>query len=39
MFVVVMLLSNDLALTEQITQTAIIVGIFVPFSFLLDGVL
>ncbi|MGH3134140.1 MAG: hypothetical protein ACRDNY_10460 [Gaiellaceae bacterium] len=39
MFVTVMLLSNDLTLAEQITQTAFIVAIFVPFSYLLDGVL
>ena len=39
MFVTVMLLSNDLTIAEQITQTAFIVGIFVPFSYLLDGVL
>ncbi len=39
MFVVIMLLSNDLTLVEQITQTALIVGIFVPFSYLLDGLL
>ncbi len=34
----VMLLSNDLTLAEQITQTALIVAIFVPFSYLLDGI-
>lgn len=34
----VMLLSNDLTLAQQISQTAIIVAIFIPFSFLLDGV-
>jgi hypothetical protein len=39
MFIVVYLLSNDLTLVEQLTQTAIIVGIFVPFSYLLDGVM
>lgn len=39
MFVVVMLLSNDLPLTDQLIQTALIVGIFIPFSYLLDGVL
>ena len=39
MFVVVMLLGNDLSLAQQITQAAFIVGIFVPFSYLLDGLL
>ena len=39
MFVTVMLLSSDLTIAEQVTQTAFIVGIFVPFSYLLDGVL
>jgi hypothetical protein len=39
MLVVVMLLSNDLTLAEQITQASIIVGIFIPFSYLLDGML
>jgi hypothetical protein len=39
MFVVVMLLSNDLALSDQIIQTALIVAIFIPFSYLLDGLL
>jgi len=39
MFVVVMLLSNDLQLSDQIIQTALIVGVFIPFSYLLDGVL
>jgi hypothetical protein len=39
MFVVVYLLSNDLALSDQLIQTALIVGIFIPFSYLLDGVL
>ena len=34
----VMLLSNDLTLAQQLSQTAIIVAIFIPFSFLLDGV-
>jgi glycopeptide antibiotics resistance protein len=33
-----MLLSSDLTLTTQITQTAFIVAIFVPFSYVLDGV-
>ena len=39
MFVTVMLLSSDLTLVEQITQTAFIVAIFVPFSYFLDGVM
>ena len=39
MFVVVMLLGNDLSLAQQITQAAFIVGIFIPFSYLLDGLL
>ena len=39
MLVVVMLLSNDLTLAEQVTQASIIVGIFIPFSYLLDGML
>ena len=34
----VMLLSNNLTLGQQITQTALIVAIFIPFSYLLDGV-
>jgi len=34
----VMVLSNDLTLAQQITQTALIVAIFVPFSYLLDGI-
>jgi hypothetical protein len=38
MFVTVSLLSSDLSLTQQITQTAIIVAIFIPFSYVLDGV-
>jgi len=39
MFVVVMLLSDDLPLTDQLIQTALIVGVFIPFSYLLDGLL
>lgn len=38
MLVTVMLLSNNITRTQQITQTALIVAIFVPFSYLLDGV-
>ena len=37
MLATVMLLSNDQTLGEQITQTLLIVAIFVPFSYLLDG--
>ena len=37
MLATVMVLSNDLTLAEQITQTALIVAIFIPFSYLLDG--
>jgi hypothetical protein len=38
MFVTVMLLSADMPLAQQIVQTALIVGIFLPFSYFLDGV-
>jgi hypothetical protein len=38
MFATVLLLSSDITTTQQITQTALIVGIFVPFSYLLDGI-
>ncbi|HWQ24591.1 MAG TPA: hypothetical protein VNK94_10845 [Gaiellaceae bacterium] len=38
MLVTVMLLSSDLTLAQQITQTLLIVAIFVPFSYFLDGV-
>jgi hypothetical protein len=38
MFVTVMLLSGDLTLVEQLFQTAVIVAIFLPFSYFLDGV-
>ena len=34
----VMLLANNLTLTQQVSQTALIVAIFVPFSYVLDGV-
>jgi hypothetical protein len=37
MFVTVMLLSGDLTLAQQLVQTAIIVSIFLPFSYFLDG--
>ena len=37
MFVVVYVLSGDLTPAQQITQTALIVAIFIPFSFLLDS--
>jgi hypothetical protein len=39
MFVVVMLLSADLPLRDQVLQTAFIVAIFVPFSYFFDGIL
>jgi hypothetical protein len=38
MLVTVTLLSNDQTLSQQITQTVLIVAIFIPFSFFLDGV-
>jgi hypothetical protein len=38
MFVTVMLLSSDQTLAEQLIQTALIVAIFLPFSYFLDGV-
>jgi hypothetical protein len=38
MLVTVMLLSSDLTLAQQVTQTLLIVAIFVPFSYFLDGV-
>ena len=34
----VMLLSSNLTLGAQVTQTAFIVAIFIPFSYFLDGV-
>jgi hypothetical protein len=38
MLVTVMLLSSNLTLGAQIAQTAVIVAIFIPFSYFLDGV-
>jgi hypothetical protein len=38
MFLTVTLLSSQLSLAQRITQTLIIVGIFIPFSYFLDGV-
>lgn len=38
MLATVILLSNDLTLQQQITQAALIVAIFIPFSYLLDGI-
>jgi hypothetical protein len=38
MLATVMLLSKDQTLANQITQTVIIVAIFIPFSYLLDTV-
>jgi hypothetical protein len=37
MFVTVMLLSGDLTVAQQLVQTAVIVAIFLPFSYFLDG--
>lgn len=37
MFITVTLLSGSLTLTQQIANTALIVGIFIPFSYFLDG--
>ncbi len=37
MFITVMLLSSGLTLAQQLTQTALIVAIFIPFSYFLDG--
>ena len=34
----VMLLSKDASMAQKISQTALIVAIFVPFSYLLDGI-
>ena len=39
MFVTVMLIGGDLTLAGQLLQTAVIVAIFLPFSFFLDGVM
>ena len=38
MLATVILLTNDLTLAQQITQAALIVAIFIPFSYLLDGI-
>ena len=38
MLVTVMLLSSNLGLAGQIAQTALLVAIFIPFSYFLDGV-
>lgn len=38
MLATVMLLSNDLTLSQQVTQTLIIVAVFIPFSYFLDRV-
>ena len=38
MFVTVMLLGGGLTLAGQLVQTAVIVAIFIPFSYFLDGV-
>jgi len=39
MFATVYLLSPHLSVTQKVTQTLVIVAIFIPFSYLLDGVL
>lgn len=36
MFVTVTLLSRDLTLAQQLAQTALIVAVFIPFSYVLD---
>ncbi|GIU95158.1 MAG: hypothetical protein KatS3mg012_1615 [Gaiellaceae bacterium] len=36
MFVTVMLLSSELTLAQQVAQTALIVAVFIPFSYVLD---
>ncbi len=37
MFATVLLLSPKLSMSAKISQTALIVAIFIPFSYLLDG--
>ena len=37
MFGTVLLLSRNLSTAQQVTQTVLIVAIFIPFSYLLDG--
>ena len=37
MFVTVMFLSSDQTLVQQLVQTAFLVGIFIPFSYFIDG--
>jgi glycopeptide antibiotics resistance protein len=37
MFVTVTILSSGLTLAQQVMQTLLIVAIFIPFSYLLDG--
>ena len=37
MFITVTLLSRDLSMAQKLIQTAIIVAIFIPFSYVLDG--
>lgn len=39
MFVTVMLLSSNVTLAQQLANTALIVAIFIPFSYFLDGLL
>jgi hypothetical protein len=37
MFVVISLLGKNLSLADRLLQTALIVAVFVPFSYFLDG--
>jgi hypothetical protein len=37
MLVTVMFLSSDQTLVQQLVQTAFLVGIFIPFSYFIDG--
>ena len=38
MLATVMLLSSDLTLAQQVSQTLFIVAVFIPFSYFLDRV-
>jgi hypothetical protein len=37
MFFVVSVLSKDLTIADRLVQTALVVLVFIPFSFFLDG--
>jgi hypothetical protein len=37
MFFVVSVLSKNLTIADRVVQTALVVGVFIPFSYLLDG--